>query len=132
MNKMRIFNRYVLHSALAFGGILLVNLVGLSISQDANALLQNQSFLVTSVVSSILFFTGWAIMLPAIKKNPKELFVGAISLTIVQMLEFMAFLIVAIICEFPRLVLYHVLCLFLCLIVIQVICIIKALNEEVI
>lgn len=132
MNKMRIFNRYVLHSALAFGGILLVNLVGLSIFQDTNALLQNHSFLVPSIVSGILFFTGWAIMLPAIKKNPKELFVGAITLTIVQMLEFMAFLIVAIICELPRPVLYHVLCLFLCLIVIQVLCIIKALNEELI
>lgn len=129
---MRIFNRYVLHSALAFGGILLVNLVGLSIFQDTNALLQNHSFLVPSIVSGILFFTGWAIVLPAIKKNPKELFVGAITLTIVQMLEFMAFMIVAIIYELPRLVLYHVLCLFLCLIVIQVLCIIKALNEELI
>jgi hypothetical protein len=129
---MRIFNRYLLHTALAFGGILLVYLVGLSIFQDANALLQNHSFLVPSIVFGILFFTGWAIMLPVIKKNPKELFVGAITLTIVQMLEFMAFLLVAIIYELPRFVLYHVLWLFLCLILIQVLCIIKALNEELI
>lgn len=132
MNKMRIFNRYLLHSAFAFGSILLVYLVSLFIFQEANVFLLNHSFLVPSIVSGILFFTGWAIMLPAIKKNPKELFVGAITLTIVQMLEFIAFLIVAIICELPRLVLYHVLCLFLCLIVIQVLCIIKALNEELI
>jgi len=132
MNKTRIFNRYVIHSALAFGGILLVYLGGLSIFFNANLFLQNLSFLVSFIVSSVLFFTGWAVMLPAIKKNPKELFLGAITLTIVQMLEFMAFLLVAIIYELPRLVLYHVLCLFLCLIVIQVLCIIKALNEKLI
>ncbi|MCX6191031.1 MAG: hypothetical protein NT109_01985 [Flavobacteriia bacterium] len=120
MNKSILF-RYIRNSSLSFLVIVLIySLISASISIET---FPSKVYFLALMVLSILFFSGWIIMLPAIFRNPKELLIGIISLTVLQMLIFMTFSVAVIFYNAPTNLIVHVMLGFLALIVAQTICI---------
>ena len=87
-------------------------------------------FVLAILVFTGLFLTGWAIMLPSIYKNPKELIVSIISLYTIQMLLFMVFAAAMAFSNAETEVVFDVLCMFLPLNVLNVFCIIHTLKSS--
>ena len=120
MNKSILF-RYIRNSSLSFLVIVLIySLISASISIET---FPSKVYFLALMVLSILFFSGWIIMLPAIFRNPKELLIGIISLTVLQMLIFMTFSVAVIFYNAPTNLIVHVMLGFLALIAAQTICI---------
>ena len=120
MNKPILF-RYIRNSSLSFLVIVLIySLISASISIET---FPSKVYFLALTVLLILFFSGWIIMLPAIFRNPKELLIGIISLTVLQMLIFMTFSVAVIFYNAPTNLIVHVMLGFLALIVAQTICI---------
>ena len=120
MNKSILF-RYIRNSSLSFLVIVLIySLISASISIET---FPSKVYFLALMVLSILFFSGWIIMLTAIFRNPKELLIGIISLTVLQMLIFMTFSVAVIFYNAPTNLIVHVMLGFLALIVAQTICI---------
>ena len=120
MNKSILF-RYIRNSSLSFLVIVLIySLISASISIET---FPSKVYFLALTVLLILFFSGWIIMLPAIFRNPKELLIGIISLTVLQMLIFMTFSVAVIFYNAPTNLIVHVMLGFLALIVAQTICI---------
>ena len=86
-------------------------------------------FILAVLVFTGLFLIGWAIMLPSIYKNPKELIVSIISLYTIQMLLFMVFAAAMAYSNSEMEVVIDVLCMFLPLNVLNVFCIIHTLKS---
>ena len=120
MNKSILF-RYIRNSSLSFLVIVLIySLISASISIET---FPSKVYFLALMVLSILFFSGWIIMLTAIFRNPKELLIGIISLTVLQMLIFIIFSVAVIFYNAPKNLIVHVMLGFLALIVAQTICI---------
>ena len=120
MNKSILF-RYIRNSSLSFLVIVLIySLISASISIET---FPSKVYFLALTVLLILFFSGWIIMLPAIFRNPKELLIGIISLTVLQMLIFMTFSVAVIFYNAPTNLIVHVMLGFLALIVANTICI---------
>ena len=120
MNKPILF-RYIRNSSLSFLVIVLIySLISASISIET---FPSKVYFLALTVLLILFFSGWIIMLPAIFRNPKELLIGIISLTVLQMLIFMTFSVAVIFYNAPTNLIVHVMLGFLALIAAQTICI---------
>ena len=120
MNKSILF-RYIRNSSLSFLVIVLIySLISASISIET---FPSKVYFLALTVLLILFFSGWIIMLPAIFRNPKELLIGIISLTVLQMLIFMTFSVAVIFYNAPTNLIVHVMLGFLALIAAQTICI---------
>jgi hypothetical protein len=86
-------------------------------------------FIFAVLVFTGLFLIGWAIMLPSIYKNPKELIVSIIFLYTIQMLLFMVFAAAMTYSNSELQVVIDVLCMFLPLNILNVFCIIHALKS---
>ncbi len=126
MNNKRQFYVYIRNSGFSFIAIALLYLVF--------TLLNLELFMSNRFVLALLFFTaifliGWAIMLPSIYKNPKELIVSIISLYTIQMLLFMFFAAAMTYSNSDMKVVIDVLCMFLPLNVLNVLCIIHTLKS---
>ena len=130
MNNKHLLYYYIRNSLISFISIALLYLVfsaTFSIERFPSKTLTLALF-----VFSVLFFSGWAVMLPAIYKNPKVLLVGIVSLTIIQMLLFLSFIASVAYTNSPTAVVFHVLYMFLGLIAMQAICISKHLKATLI
>ena len=88
MKNKRQFYIYLRNSGLSFLAISLFYLVFALLNQE---LFMSNRFILAVLVFTGLFLIGWAIMLPSIYKNPKELIVSIIFLYTIQMLLFMVF-----------------------------------------
>jgi len=120
MNK-SILYRYIRNSSLSF--LIIVIIYSLISASNSIETFPSKVYFLALTVLSILFFSGWIIMLPAIFRNPKELLIGIISLTVLQMLIFMIFSVAVIFYNAPTNLIVHVMLGFLALIVAQTICI---------
>ena len=126
MKNKRQFYIYLRNSGLSFLAISLFYLVFALLNQE---LFMSNRFVLALLVFTGLFLIGWAIMLPSIYKNPKELIVSIISLYTIQMLLFMAFAAAITYSNSDMKVVIDVLCMFLPLNVLNVFCIIHTLKS---
>ena len=126
MNK-TIFFLYIRKSLLLF--LIIVFIYSLISASHSNESFPSKTYFLALTVLSILFFSGWIIMLPAIFRNPKDLLIGIISLIVLQMLIFMTFSVAVIFYNAPTNLILHVMLGFLALIVAQTICIKGVLKE---
>ncbi len=126
MKNKRQFYIYIRNSGLSFLAIALLYLVFALLN---HALFMSNRFVLAVLVFTGLFLIGWAIMLPSIYKNPKELIVSIISLYTIQMLLFMVFAAAMAYSNSEMEVVIDVLCMFLPLNVLNVFCIIHTLKS---
>jgi hypothetical protein len=127
MKNKRQFYIYIRNSGFSFIAIALLYLVFALQNHD---LFMSNRFILALLVFTGLFLIGWAIMLPSIYKNPKELIVAIISLYTIQMLLFMVFAAAMAYSDSEMKVVIDVLCLFLPLNVLNVFCIIHTLKSS--
>ena len=126
MNDKRLFYQYIRNTTISFLAIAILYIAYyLSCS---SATFPSKTLILSLFVFAVIFFSGWAVMLPAIYKNPKTLLAGIMSLTIIQMLLFMFFAASVVYANSPTAVVFHVLYMFLGLILLQVVCIVKHLK----
>jgi len=126
MKNKRQFYVYIRNSGLSFLAIALLYLVFALLNHE---LFMSNRFILAILVFTGLFLIGWAIMLPSIYKNPKELIVSIISLYTIQMLLFMVFAAAMAYSNSEMEVVIDVLCMFLPLNVLNVFCIIHTLKS---
>jgi len=126
MKNKRQFYVYIRNSGLSFLAIALLYLVFALLNHE---LFMSNRFVLAVFVFTGLFLIGWAIMLPSIYKNPKELIVSIISLYTIQMLLFMVFAAAMAYSNSEMEVVIDVLCMFLPLNVLNVFCIIHTLKS---
>ena len=126
MKNKRQFYVYIRNSGFSFIAIALLYLVFALLNHD---LFMSNRFVLALFVFTGLFLIGWAIMLPSIYKNPKELIVAIISLYTIQMLLFMVFAAAMTYSNSDMNVVIDVLCMFLPLNVLNVFCIIHTLKS---
>jgi len=126
MKNKRQFYIYICNSGLSFLAISLFYLVFALLNQE---LFMSNRFILAVLVFTGLFLIGWAIMLPSIYKNPKELIVSIIFLYTIQMLLFMVFAAAMTYSNSELQVVIDVLCMFLPLNILNVFCIIHALKS---
>ncbi len=126
MKNKRQFYMYLRNSGLSFLAIFLFYLVFALLNQE---LFMSNRFILAVLVFTGLFLIGWAIMLPSIYKNPKELMVSIIFLYTIQMLLFMVFAAAMTYSNSELQVVIDVLCMFLPLNVLNVFCIIHTLKS---
>ena len=127
MKNKRHFYVYIRNSGFSFIAIVLLYLVFTLLNLE---LFMSNRFVLAILVFTGLFLTGWAIMLPSIYKNPKELIVSIISLYTIQMLLFMVFAAAMAFSNAETEVVFDVLCMFLPLHVLNVFCIIHTLKSS--
>ena len=127
MKNKRHFYVYIRNSGFSFIAIVLLYLVFTLLNLE---LFMSNRFVLAILVFTGLFLTGWAIMLPSIYKNPKELIVSIISLYTIQMLLFMVFAAAMAFSNAEIEVVFDVLCMFLPLNVLNVFCIIHTLKSS--
>ena len=127
MKNKRQFYVYIRNSGFSFIAIALLYLVFSLLNHD---LFMSNRFILALLVFTGLFLIGWAIMLPCIYKNPKELIVAIISLYTIQMLLFMVFAAAMAYSDSEMEVVIDVLCMFLPLNVLNVLCIIHTLKSS--
>ena len=127
MKNKRHFYVYIRNSGFSFIAIVLLYLVFTLLNLE---LFMSNRFVLAILVFTGLFLTGWAIMLPSIYKNPKELIVSIISLYTIQMLLFMVFAAAMAFSNAETEVVFDVLCMFLPLNVLNVFCIIHTLKSS--
>jgi len=126
MNNKRLLVHYIRNTLISFLSIALLYLfISATFSTEK---FPSKTLALALFIFSVLFFAGWAVMLPAIYKNPKVLLVGIVSLTIIQMLLFLSFIATVAYTNSPTTVVFHVLYMFLGLILLQVVCISKHLK----
>ena len=126
MNNKRLLVHYIRNTLISFLSIALLYLF-FSATFSTEKFPSN-TLALALFIFSVLFFAGWAVMLPAIYKNPKVLLVGIVSLTIIQMLLFLSFIASVAYTNSPTTVVFHVLYMFLGLILLQVVCVAKHLK----
>ena len=126
MNNKRLLVHYIRNTLISFLSIALLYLFISSTFSTEN--FPSKTLALALFIFSVLFFAGWAVMLPAIYKNPKVLLVGIVSLTIIQMLLFLSFIASVAYTNSPTTVVFHVLYMFLGLILLQVVCVAKHLK----
>ena len=126
MNNKRLLVHYIRNTLISFLSIALLYLFISSTFSTEN--FPSKTLALALFIFSVLFFAGWAVILPAIYKNPKVLLVGIVSLTIIQMLLFLSFIASVAYTNSPTTVVFHVLYMFLGLILLQVVCIAKHLK----
>jgi len=126
MNNKRLLLQYIRNTLISFLSIALLYLFISATFSTEN--FPSKTLALALFIFSVLFFAGWAVMLPAIYKNPKVLLVGIVSLTIIQMLLFLSFIAAVAYTNSPTTVVFHVLYMFLGLILLQVVCISKHLK----
>jgi len=126
MNNKRLLLQYIRNTLISFLSIALLYLFISATFSTEN--FPSKTLVLALFIFSVLFFAGWAVMLPAIYKNPKVLLVGIVSLTIIQMLLFLSFIASVAYTNSPTTVVFHVLYMFLGLILLQVVCISKHLK----
>ncbi len=127
MNNKRLLVHYIRNTLISFLSIALLYLfISSTFSTEK---FPSKTLALALFIFSVLFFAGWAVMLPAIYKNPKVLLVGIVSLTIIQMLLFLSFIASVAYTNSPTAVVFHVLYMFLALIALQALCIIKTLKN---
>ena len=126
MKNKRQFYVYIRNSGLSFLAIALLYLVFALLNHE---LFMSNRFVLAVFVFTGLFLIGWAIMLPSIYKNPKELIVSIIFLYTIQMLLFMVFAAAMTYSNSELQVVIDVLCMFLPLNILNVFCIIHALKS---
>ena len=126
MKNKRQFYVYIRNSGLSFLAIALLYLVFALLNHE---LFMSNRFVLAVLVFTGLFLIGWAIMLPSIYKNPKELIVSIIFLYTIQMLLFMVFAAAMTYSNSELQVVIDVLCMFLPLNVLNVFCIIHTLKS---
>jgi hypothetical protein len=126
MNNKRLLVHYIRNTLISFLSIALLYLFISATFSIEN--FPSKTLALALFIFSVLFFAGWAVMLPAIYKNPKVLLVGIVSLTIIQMLLFLSFIATVAYTNSPTTVVFHVLYMFLGLILLQVVCIVKHLK----
>ncbi len=126
MKNKRQFYVYIRNSGLSFLAIALLYLVFALLNHE---LFMSNRFVLAVLVFTGLFLIGWAIILPSIYKNPKELIVSIISLYTIQMLLFMVFAAAMAYSNSEMEVVIDVLCMFLPLNVLNVFCIIHTLKS---
>lgn len=126
MNNKRLLLQYIRNTLISFLSIALLYLFISATFSTEN--FPSKTLVLALFIFSVLFFAGWAVMLPAIYKNPKVLLVGIVSLTIIQMLLFLSFIAAVAYTNSPTTVVFHVLYMFLGLILLQVVCISKHLK----
>ena len=126
MKNKRQFYMYLRNSGLSFLAIALLYLVFALLNHE---LFMSNRFVIAVLVFTGLFLIGWAIMLPSIYKNPKELIVSIISLYTIQMLLFMVFAAAMTYSNSELQVVIDVLCMFLPLNILNVFCIIHTLKS---
>ncbi len=126
MNNKRLLVHYIRNTLISFLSIALLYLFISATFSTEN--FPSKTLVLALFIFSVLFFAGWAVMLPAIYKNPKVLLVGIVSLTIIQMLLFLSFIAAVAYTNSPTTVVFHVLYMFLGLILLQVVCISKHLK----
>ena len=127
MKNKRQFYVYIRNSGFSFIAIALLYLVFRLLNLE---LFMSNRFILALLVFTGLFLIGWAIMLPSIYKNPKELIVSIISLYTIQMLLFMVFAASMAFSNSETAVVFDVLCMFLPLNVLNVFCIIHTLKSS--
>ena len=127
MKNKRQFYIYIRNSGFSFIAIALLYLVFTLLNLE---LFMSNRFILALLVFTGLFLIGWAIMLPSIYKNPKELIVSIISLYTIQMLLFMVFAAAMAYSDSEMEVVIDVLCMFLPLNVLNVLCIIHTLKSS--
>jgi cation transport ATPase len=128
MKNKRQFYVYIRNSGFSFIAIVLLYLVFTLLNLE---LFMSNRFILALLVFTGLFLIGWAIMLPSIYKNPKELIVSIISLYTIQMLLFMVFAAAMAFSNSETEVVFDVLCMFLPLNVLNVFCIIHTLKSSI-
>ena len=126
MNDKRLFYQYIRNTTISFLAIALLYLIFAALFSLGS--FPSKTIALALIVFSVLFFSGWVVMLPAIYKNPKVLLVGIVSLTIIQMLLFLSFIASVAYTNSPTTVVFHVLYMFLGLILLQVVCVAKHLK----
>ena len=126
MNNKRQFYVYIRNSGFSFIAIALLYLLFTLLNLE---LFMSNRFILAVLVFTGLFLIGWAIMLPSIYKNPKELMVSIIFLYTIQMLLFMVFAAAMTYSNSELQVVIDVLCMFLPLNVLNVFCIIHTLKS---
>jgi len=126
MKNKRQFYVYIRNSGFSFIAIALLYLVFTLLNLE---LFMSNRFILALLVFTGLFLIGWAIMLPSIYKNPKELIVSIIFLYTIQMLLFMVFAAAMTYSNSELQVVIDVLCMFLPLNILNVFCIIHALKS---
>jgi hypothetical protein len=127
MNDKRLFYQYIRNTTISFLAIAILYIAYSLLFSSAT--FPSKTLILSLFVFAVLFFSGWAVMLPAIYKNPRALLAGIMSLTIVQLLLFMFFAASVVYANSPMTVVLHVMCMFLALIALQALCIIKTLNN---
>ena len=127
MNDKHLFYQYIRNTTISFLAIALLYLIFAALFSLGS--FPSKTIALALIVFSVLFFSGWVVMLPAIYKNPKTLLAGIMSLTIIQMLLFMFFAASVVYANSPMTVVLHVMCIFLALIALQALCIIKTLKN---
>ena len=110
MNSKRQFYVYIRNSGFSFIAIALLYLLFTLLNLE---LFMSNRFVLALLVFTGIFLIGWAIMLPSIYKNPKELIVSIISLYTIQMLLFMFFAAAMTYSNSDMKVVIDVLCMFL-------------------
>ena len=126
MNNKRLLVHYIRNTLISYLSIALLYLfISATFSTEK---FPSKTLALALFIFSVLFFAGWAVMLPAIYKNPKVLLVGIVSLTIIQMLLFLSFIASVAYTNSPTTVVFHVLYMFLGLILLQVVCVAKHLK----
>ena len=127
MNDKRLFYQYIRNTTISFLAIAILY-IAYSLS-CSSATFPSKTLILSLFVFAVIFFSGWAVMLPAIYKNPKMILTGIMSLIIIQMLLFLSFTAAVAYANSPTAVVFHVLYMFLALIALQALCIIKTLNN---
>ena len=126
MNDKRLFYQYIRNTTISFLAIAILYIAYyLSFS---SATFPSKTLILSLFDFAVIFFSGWAVMLPAIYKNPKMILTGIMSLIIIQMLLFLSFTAAVAYANSPTAVVFHVLYMFLGLILLQVVCIVKHLK----
>ena len=126
MNDKRLFYQYIRNTTISFLAIALLYLIFAALFSLGS--FPSKTIALALIVFSVLFFSGWVVMLPAIYKNPKMIMTGIMSLIIIQMLLFLSFTAAVAYANSPTAVVFHVLYMFLGLILLQVVCIVKHLK----
>ena len=126
MNSKRQFYVYIRNSGFSFIAIALLYLLFTLLNLE---LFMSNRFVLALLVFTGIFLIGWAIMLPSIYKNPKELIVSIIFLYTIQMLLFMVFAAAMTYSNSELQVVIDVLCMFLPLNILNVFCIIHTLKS---
>jgi len=126
MNNKRLLFQYIRNTLISFLSIALLYLIFVALFSFGS--FPSKTITLALIIFSVLFFSGWAVMLPAIYKNPKMILTGIMSLIIIQMLLFLSFTAAVAYANSPTTVVFHVLYMFLGLILLQVVCIVKHLK----